>query len=93
VGKAVSPRDRALFLQLHLAGHSFTVISKMRYIGRNRNTIGRIVKRAVAPGGSLQPRPRGGAANSQPLLGPPELRYLRVRYVAVRPRAVCARQR
>jgi len=77
VGKAVTPRDRALFLQLHLAGHSFKAISKMPHIGRHRKTIARIVNRALVPGGSLQPRPRGGAGNSQPILGPPELRYLR----------------
>jgi len=82
VGKAVTPRDRALFLQLHLAGHSFKAISKMPHIGRHRKTIARIVNRALVPGGSLQPRPRGGAGNSQPILGPPELRYLRVRRAA-----------
>jgi hypothetical protein len=48
VGKAVSPRDRALFLQLHLAGHSFKAISKMPHIGRHRKTIARIVNRLAA---------------------------------------------
>jgi len=79
VGVAVSQRDRALFLQLNLVGFSAARISRLPFIGRNVSTIRRILRRAKVAGGTLEPRPRGGAANSPPILSPPALLYLRVR--------------
>ena len=48
-GVAVCPRDRALFLQLHLSGLSYTAISLLPHDGRNRKTISQIGRRALGP--------------------------------------------
>jgi hypothetical protein len=77
-GQAVPLRERAMMLQLHLAGHSYAAISRMTLVGRHPKTISAIVKRALQAG-TLLPRPTGGRGNCPPRLGPAARLYLRVR--------------
>jgi len=80
-GQAVPARERALIVQMRLAGHSYVGISRMAFIGRHPSTVRAVVRRALVEG-SLLPRPTGGRDNSPPKLGPAARLYLRVRPAA-----------
>ena len=77
-GVAVAERDKQYFVQLWKAGWSVRAITRLPFIGRSRSTVSAIIKRYIAAS-TLQPRPRGGAANSAPRLGPAALLYLKAR--------------
>ena len=78
LGKASTERERLLWVALRcVQGSSYSAISKLPYVGANRQTNSRAVKRFLATG-DLLPKRTGGRANCPGKLGPAGRLYLRV---------------
>ena len=78
-GVATAARYMQYLVQFWKVGWSVRDTTRLPFIGRSRlHVLSAIIKRHIAAG-TLQPRPRGSAANSAPRLGPAELLYLKAR--------------